>query len=187
MLELKIHCNCRVCGSPVVIESINHTNNLYQMSKNETQETPFFAYHHKGFGDDQNFASGQCAKCWAVYNVLSGIISVTCDISSVDDESINEIQPDPHYLTSKITFLKWLKLQRHRDDAVGDLANEAYYTEGLGRKYKKGLDAAHPGRPKIATDYNEWVKFLHGKENALIAFYMAWSEFQLLKDYGRFK
>lgn len=44
MLELKIHCNCRVCGSPVVIESINHTNNLYQMSKNETQETPFFLH-----------------------------------------------------------------------------------------------------------------------------------------------
>jgi len=187
MLELTISCNCRICNEPVEIKSIQNGGHLFTMADNNTRETPFFAYHHEGFGEDQDFAVGQCEKCGANYTVLSGVISVICNSEFVDDEFIKEVQPEPCYISSQITFPKWLKLQQHRPDSVGDLARESYHSEGTKRDSKKDLDEKFPGRPKIATEYDEWVKFLKGSQDALNAFYMAWAEYQLLKGYGQYK
>lgn len=157
------------------------------MMNNETRETPFFAYHHPGFGEYQKLATGNCPKCGAAYTVNSGVISIVCDAHDVDEEFDVKYQPEPDYVSSQLTFPKWLKLQQHRADNVGDLARESFYTDGESREYKKKLDREHPGRPKKATEFDEWVKFLDGKEGWLRGFYMAWAEYQLLKGYGKYR
>lgn len=187
MLELTVQCKCKICKEVVEIKSLPEIRPLYSMMNNETRETPFFAYHHPGFGEDQKLAMGNCPKCGAEYTLNTGVISVVCEAQYVDEEFEIEYQNEPEYVSSQLTFPKWLKLQQHRADIVGDLARQAFHSEGRGREYKKWLDREHPGRPKRATEFEEWVKFLDGADGWLRGFYMAWAEYQLLKGYGKYK
>lgn len=185
MLELTIRCKCVICDEPIVIESLKSDFDLYHMKNNRTREKPFFAYHHEGFGGEKGFAIAQCAKCDAEYSVSSGVISIICSADDVDKKLVGDTPCKHIYKCSTMTFPKWLKNQRHRADVVGALSGEAFYTDGHSREYKKQMDREFPGRPKKATEYEEWVKFLNGKSDALASFYIAWAEYQYLKEYCR--
>ncbi|NDY57968.1 hypothetical protein G3N56_14625 [Desulfovibrio sulfodismutans] len=189
MLTLQIECTCPICSNPVLIKSIPTAKRLYHMADNQTKATPFFAYHHPGFGDDpvsghdREFSFGTCTSCNAEFSVITGTISVFCNCENVGKEPQTDFKPEVEYLCSTITFPKWLKNQRHRDDVVGDFARDAFYTEGKSRNEKKHLDKEHPSRPKNAASYDEWIKYLdQGNYNKLF-FYICWTEYQTLKNY----
>ena len=185
MLDLEIRCKCKICKEDVTIKSLSSDHDLYHMSDNHTRETPFFAYHHEGFNEMGAFASAQCETCGAEYTVITDIISVMCSIDDAEEKYFGNIQEEFQFKVSEITFPKWLKKQKRRGDTVGDLAKDAFYTDGLPRGLKKIEDREYPGRPKKATEYKEWIQFLHNKKDALIAFRMAWAEYKVLKEYGR--
>lgn len=183
MLELTIRCECKVCRGQIEIRSCSSEFDLCEMEGNVTKDTPFFAYHHKWFGEKGCVASGHCKTCGADYDVFTGVVSVVCNIEYIDEDYNVDLQPEPNYKCSSITFPKWLKLQRHRNDRVGTLARKAFYTEGYSRNYKKYLDVEYPGRPKRAAEYEEWVKYFEKDEDKLFSFYMAWAEYQVLKEH----
>ena len=184
MLEIKINCKCKICGEPVEIKS-HGVHDLYHMQNNKTRETPFFAYHHEGFGDDRGLSFGNCGKCGAIYSIDSDVISVICRADGANEEFFKDMCPEPDFLCSRMTFPKWLKGQQGRCDVVGDLAKRAFYTDGHSREYKKQLDREQPGRPERATDREEWITYLGEHDPDLTGFYMAWAEYQFLKRYCR--
>lgn len=187
MLELTIRCTCKICNEPLVISSLQSDYDLYNMEGNKNLYAQFAAYHHEGFGDGKEFASVTCKKCNAEYIVATDVISVFCSIDDLEEEYEDSSTPEFDLQCKGITFHKWLKNQRDRTDTVGDLAKEAFYTEGLRRETKKEHDRKYPGRPKNANSYEAWVSFLDRKKDALAAFRMAWAEYKHQKQYCRIK
>jgi len=112
-----------------------------------------------------------CPDCQAEITYSLGIVSKCvrkgCDIDHLENENC---------LTAD-TFLKWLTLQKDRNDIVGDFAREFAET----KKHEKKDDCL-PKAPANTNDYIAMLRYVEQWRNGWPdGFKMAWHEFLLLR------
>ncbi len=187
MLEIKCTMHCVNCGAPLEMtariesEEKSDKNEMSHMRGNRMRDAPFFVWHHNGLNVNGCYVYMFCHGCGADYELNSGIISLRCVLESVDEDKLNISCIDGPTPNGRLTFLKWLKMQRDRSDLIGDLARDAYHNENY--HDKNFVSKQDEKRPKDSSRYEAWVSHLQRHPEALQAFSFAWAEYQFLKDY----
>lgn len=156
----------------------------FTMCGNEKYDEPYAAWHCPEFQtvESNPVLSLQCPNCECEITFTTGIISkfirkpapeVEYDFTAPEANPITQYQ-DP----APLTFLKWLKEQKNRDDCVGDISRDFFAVKHFIKtgSYKDNI-------PRDTNNYLAMRQYFYSKRAVVgDSFEMAWREFMVASD-----